>query len=218
YFVQGLRAALARRGVGVGGPNRSVTDSSVYRAQRAQPWLAQVASRPLSDLLFPILNSSQNWFAEMLLKLIGRERGPGGSWDGGIAVERAFLRDSVKVDTMAFSLADGSGLSSSNLISPRAFVQILRYVRRHPSRAGFFKALPRAGQPGSLKDRFTGTAIDGRVQAKTGSINHVNSLSGFVQQPSGRNTFIFSIVADNHAARYRDALAQIDSLVLEISR
>jgi len=217
YFAQALRAALARRGVSVGGPSKSVTDSMIYRDARSQPWIAQIASRPLSDLIYPILNSSQNWFAEMLLKVVGRERGASGSWDGGLAVERAFLRDSVKVDTTAFSLADGSGLSASNLITPRAFVQILRYVRRLPAHAAFLKALPRAGQAGSLKDRFVGTAIEGKVQAKTGSINHVNSLSGFVQQRDGK-TVIFSIVADNHAARYRDALAQIDSLVVEIAR
>jgi D-alanyl-D-alanine carboxypeptidase/D-alanyl-D-alanine-endopeptidase (penicillin-binding protein 4) len=217
FFVQALRASLARRGVAIAGPNRGTTDSMAYHDPRTNPALAQIASRPLSDLLYPILNSSQNWFAETLLKLLGRERGPGGSWDGGLAVERAFLKDSVKVDTMAFTLADGSGLSSSNLVTPRAFVQILRYVRQHPSHAAFLRALPRAGQPGSLKDRFAGTAVEGRVQAKTGSINHVNSLSGFVQQPNGR-TMIFAIVANNHAAHYRDALAQIDSVVVEVGR
>ena len=61
-------------------------------------------SRPLRDWIFPILNRSQNWFAEMVLKQLGRQFGRAGSWTEGLAVERRFLIDSVRVDSTEFSL------------------------------------------------------------------------------------------------------------------
>ena len=70
--------------------------------------LAESTSRPLKDWIFPILNTSQNWYAEMLLKQLGKQfEGKAGS--GGIAAERRFLHDSVGVDTTLFALSDGSG-------------------------------------------------------------------------------------------------------------
>lgn len=217
YFATALRTVLARRGMSVAGPTLSTTDSTRYREAREAPALATVASRPLSDILFPILNSSQNWFAEMLLKILGREKAGEGSWDAGIRVERQFLMDSVKVDSTAFHLHDGSGLTTHNLISPRALAQILAFTWRHPNRARFIRALPRAGAPGSLKDRFRGSPLDGRVLGKTGSIQHVNSLSGYVERPRG-GPLVFSIVLNHHTARYADALKQIDSLVVEMAK
>lgn len=217
YFATALRTVLARRGVGVSGPTLSTTDSTRYREARGAPALATVTSRPLSDMVFPILNSSQNWFAEMLLKTLGREKAGEGSWEAGIRVERQFLIDSVKVDSTAFHLHDGSGLTTHNLISPRVLAQILAFTWRHPNRAGFIRALPRAGAAGSLKDRFRLTPLQGHVLAKTGSIQHVNSLSGYVERSKG-GPLVFSIVLNHHTARYADALKQIDSLVVAMAR
>src|SRR6185503_18044319 len=125
YFAHALRASLARKGISVGGPTLSTTDSLRYHEAREAPALVSLQSRPLSDYLFPILNSSQNWFAEMLLKQLGRERGAGGSWTEGLKVERRFLVDSMGVDSTAFAVVDASGLAKNNLVSPRAFAQVL---------------------------------------------------------------------------------------------
>src|SRR5437762_271456 len=173
--------------------------------------------RPLADIIFPILNSSQYWFAEMLLKILGRERKGEGSWKAGLDVERRFLIDSVGIDSTAFALEDGSGLAAGNLVTPHAFTQLLAYMHRHPKRAPFLAALPHSGQPGSLLKRFAGTAVEGRVIAKTGSIDRVNSLSGFIERPNGR-TITFSIQANTHAVPYQQMLAQIDSVVVEIGK
>ena len=173
--------------------------------------------RPLPDIIFPILNTSQNWFAEMLLKILGREFQGDGSWEAGLDVERRFLIDSAKIDSTAFALEDASGLAAGNLVTPRAFAQLLAYVRRHPKSAPFLAALPRSTQPGSLLKRFTGTELEGRVLAKTGSIDRVNSLSGYLERPDGR-TITFSVQANGHAVPYQQMLARIDSLVVEIGK
>src|SRR6185295_3138873 len=98
------------------------------------------------------------------------ERGAAGSWAEGLRIERRFLIDGVGVDSAAFATTDGSGLATGNLITPRALTQLLRAARRGAGAAAFLRALPRSGQPGSLRRRFTGTPLEGRVVAKTGSI------------------------------------------------
>jgi len=217
YAAAALRAALARRGVSVAGPTGATADSTAYQAARAGPPLVRLASRNRDDLIFPILNTSQNWFAEMLVKTLGRRFGAAGSWEEGLAVERRFLIDSAGIDSTAFSLSDGSGLSANNLVSPNAFARLLRYMWSHPQRGGFVRALPRSGQLGSLRTRFVGTPLEGRVLAKTGSIRHVNSLSGYIERERG-GPLVFSVIANNHTVPGREMLAQIDSIVVQMGR
>src|SRR5439155_24738499 len=71
----------------------------------------------------------------------------------------------------------------------------------------------------SLLKRFVGTSLDGRVIAKTGSIDRVNSLSGYIEPTNSRGrTITFSVQANGHAVPYSQMLAQIDSVVVEIGR
>src|SRR3989441_2317084 len=217
YAARALEAALQRRGIAVQGGTASTTDSLTYAAGRAQPPLAEYLGRPLDDIIFPILNTSQNWFAEMLLKILGREFRGEGSWNAGLDVERRFLSDSVGIDSTAFALEDGSGLAAGNLITPRAFVRLLAYMRHHPKAAPFLAALPKSRQPRSPPRRLLGTPVESPVNAKTGSIDRVNSLTGYLDRPNGR-TYVFSIVANAHAVSYRSMLAQIDSVVVEIGK
>jgi D-alanyl-D-alanine carboxypeptidase/D-alanyl-D-alanine-endopeptidase (penicillin-binding protein 4) len=217
FTARAFRQVLAQWGIAVTGTTRSTTDSMAYRQARATPALAEITSRPLREWVFPILNRSQNWFAEMLLKQLGRQFGRAGSWDEGLAVERRFLIDSVKVDSTEFHLVDGSGLSSGNLISPAAFTRILRYIRTRPRAQTFLAGLPRSGAVGSLRNRFVGTRLQGRVQAKDGSIGGVNSLSGFIERPDGK-VWTFSIQANHHAQPGRQVIMRIDSVVVEMGR
>ncbi|HWZ28685.1 MAG TPA: D-alanyl-D-alanine carboxypeptidase/D-alanyl-D-alanine-endopeptidase [Gemmatimonadales bacterium] len=217
FAARALETALERRGISVLGGAISTTDSLAYRSARTAPALVEYLGRPLPDIIFPILNTSQNWFAEMLLKILGREFRGAGSWEAGLDVERRFLIDSVGVDSTAFSLEDGSGLSAGNLVTPHTFVQLLAYMHRHPRRAPFLAALPHAARPGSLLRRFVGTPLDSLVVAKTGSIDRVNSLSGYIERPGGK-TWTFSIQANTHTVPDRQMLAQIDSVVVEIGK
>jgi D-alanyl-D-alanine carboxypeptidase/D-alanyl-D-alanine-endopeptidase (penicillin-binding protein 4) len=153
----------------------------------------------------------------MLLKQLGKQFGKAGSWPEGLAVERRFLIDSVRIDSTQFSLSDGSGLSSSNLVSPLAFTQLLRFMRHHPRYAGFAAGLPVAGFGGSLRNRFLGTPLAGRVRAKTGSIARVQSLTGYIEVGGGK-ALTFSVQANHHAEDGRTMLAAIDSIVVELGR
>src|SRR6266702_5507634 len=100
YAARALAASLMKKGVAVEGGTASTIDSVTYRSVRGccAP-LAEYHGRPLPDIIFPILNSSQNWFAELLLKILGRELKGEGSWKAGLDVERGFLTDAVKIDS-----------------------------------------------------------------------------------------------------------------------
>ncbi len=217
YSARALRAALADAGISVQGATRSTTDSTELAASRREPPLAEVTSRPLREWIFPVLNSSQNWFAEMLLKQLGRRFGRSGSWSEGLAVERRVLIDSARVDSTQFALADGSGLAATNLISPLALTRLLQYARRHPRFGTLAAALPRSGSRGSLKMRFVGTPAEGRVVAKSGSIARVNALSGYLELEDGR-AITFAVMANHHMLPNRAIVAQIDSVVVDLAR
>ncbi len=217
FAAEALRQELADSGIAVLGGVASTTDSTRYAHVRSGAAMAEVESRPLKDWIFPILNTSQNWFAEMTLKQLGRQFGGAGSWKEGISVERRFLIDSVGIDSTRFSLSDGSGLSSTNLVTPLAFTSLLRFIRGHPHWPTFSAGLPLAGQRGSLRFRFAETPLAGHVRAKTGSISQVNTLSGFIERADGKFR-VFSVQANHHTQRGRDMIAAIDSLVVEMGR
>jgi D-alanyl-D-alanine carboxypeptidase/D-alanyl-D-alanine-endopeptidase (penicillin-binding protein 4) len=217
FAALALRRELLTEGIVVLGTTRSTTDSTDFAAARSTPSLAEVSSRPLSDWVFPVLNTSQNWFAEMLVKQLGRRFGSGGSWAEGLKVERRFLIDSVGVDSTQFALVDASGLASNNLVTPQAFVQLLAWMRRHPTYEAFAAGMPQSGAPGSLRRRFVGTGLEGRVRAKTGSISRVNTLSGYVERADGR-VVVFSLQANHHTLGSSRMIPAIDSVVVELAR
>lgn len=217
YTAAVLRLLLSEAGIGVQGATRSTTDSLLYQSARLRSPLASVSSRPVSDWIVPILNTSQNWFAEMLLKQLGRRFGESGSWDEGLRVTRRFLIDSVAADSTQFSIRDGSGLSTVDLISPETFVRLLSWMRRHPAYPTFVAGMPIGGETGTLRTRFRGTPLQGRVIAKTGTLTAGNTLSGYLERPKG-GMLIFSIQANHHAIGGRAMVAAIDSALAIIAR
>ena len=173
--------------------------------------LASYQSLPLADDLKVINKVSQNLHAELMLRLLGREKGNGGTIEAGLEVVRGFLLQAgIHPDEYVFY--DGSGLSRENLVTPDAIVRLLEYINTQPWGPRFLDTLPVAGLDGSLSDRFRGTDVQGRVQAKTGSLGHVNALSGYATTLSG-DRVVFSILANNHTLPSKRALDTIDSIV-----
>jgi D-alanyl-D-alanine carboxypeptidase/D-alanyl-D-alanine-endopeptidase (penicillin-binding protein 4) len=217
FAAWAFAAMLRDAGIAVRGGVRSTTDSSAYKAARTGRPLAEIESRPFGEWIFPVLNTSQNWFAEMLLKQLGRRLGRGGSWTEGLAVERRFLIDSIGIDSTQFALVDGSGLAATNAVSPGALVGVLQFARRRPHMEPFLDALPRAGERGSLRTRLAGTPVAGRVRAKPGSIRGVNGLAGYLDLDDGRRV-TFAILVNHHTLPAAVMVTVIDSLVVDIAR
>jgi D-alanyl-D-alanine carboxypeptidase/D-alanyl-D-alanine-endopeptidase (penicillin-binding protein 4) len=178
--------------------------------------LASYQSQPLIEDVRVINKVSQNLHAEILLRLLGREKGTAGTIEGGQEVLRGFLsRAGITSDEYVFY--DGSGLSRENLVTPQAVVKLLAFVNSQAWAEPYRNTLPVAGVDGSLADRFKNTPGMGRIQAKTGSLNHVNALSGYVTTVRGRH-LAFSIICNNHhlaPKRTLDVLDQIVTLAAE---
>jgi len=209
-----FRETLERKGIAVGRAGVRVVSDSTQSPVAGATVLAEHLSDPLPRVIAPILLNSQNWFAETLLKTVGREVRGEGSWSAGIAAERDFLTRVVGVDSADVELRDGSGLSAGNLVTPRALVRLLGYVHRTPAMRVVRDNLPVSGREGSLRARFSD--LPGRVAAKTGYIGNVDSLSGFVTMADGR-TAVFSIIANKSGQPSSRMKAAIDDVVRAVA-
>ncbi len=172
-------------------------DAILDRAPRAAlpgEALAQLTPSPLAEDLKLTTKVSQNVHAELLLRRIGSARGSGSVADG-IAEVRAML-ERAGVPRLAYDLSDGSGMSTYNRIAPRGMVTFLRWVAGRPWGAAWRATLPIGGFDGTLRKRFRGTALQGRVFAKTGTLNATNALSGYIIARSGRS-LVFSAFAND---------------------
>jgi serine-type D-Ala-D-Ala carboxypeptidase/endopeptidase (penicillin-binding protein 4) len=173
--------------------------------------LASYESQPISQDLRVINKVSQNLHAELMLRLLGREKGTAGTIEGGLEVERGFLASAgIRQDEYVFF--DGSGLSRQNLVTPHAVVKLLSFAETQPWGELYESTLPVASVDGSIAERFKGSVAAGRVIAKTGSLGHVNALSGYATTLKG-DRVAFSILANNHNLTSRRALEVIDKIV-----
>ena len=173
--------------------------------------LAEHLSTPFLDDIRVTNKTSQNLHAELALRLVGKLTGSGGSFEGGAAAVRQFLLQ-AGVNPDEFVFLDGSGLSRRDLVTPEATVQLLEYAASQPWGAAFAESLPVSGVDGSLADRFLNTPAGGLVHAKTGSLSHVNALSGYGETKSGKR-FVFSIFCNNHNLPGSKVLGAMDAVV-----
>jgi len=174
YAGNVLARALADRGIHV-----ENVQSGTSPANAAVLW--SHASETLPELLADFWSPSDNLMGEELLKALGvAHSGAPGTDANGILAEQQFLR-SIGVDPATVSITDGSGLSQYDRITPRDLCAILQYDWHAPHRDMVLNALPVAGVRGTLKDSYVGTPAERNVFAKTGSISHVRTISGFVQ-------------------------------------
>src|SRR5271169_6645324 len=173
--------------------------------------LASYESQPLADDLRVINKVRQNLHAELMLRLLGKEKGTSGSIEGGLEVLRGFLTSAgIKPDQFVFY--DGSGLSRENLVSPAAVVELLQYAQLQPWGKIYEDTFPVSGVDGSLSDRMKTAPVKGVVHGKTGSLGHVNTLSGYATTAKGDHV-AFSILSNNHNLPNRKALDTIDRIV-----
>ena len=176
--------------------------------------LASYESKPLLQDIRVINKVSQNLHAEILLRLLGRERGNAGTVEGGLEVLRGFLtKAGVSSDEYVFY--DGSGLSRQNLVTPHAIVQLLRYCSTQPWGADYKATFPVAGVDGSLTERFTSPRLRNRIMAKTGALGGVKALSGYATTDAGQ-VVAFSILSNNFNLPAKRVIDAIDELVQAI--
>jgi D-alanyl-D-alanine carboxypeptidase/D-alanyl-D-alanine-endopeptidase (penicillin-binding protein 4) len=151
--------------------------------------VAEVSSPTMSQLVEATDVYSNNFFAEMLMKLIGAQFGGGGTTRDGAVVVQRFARSHGS----AVHAVDGSGLTRTNRASPLEVVRLLQAMRNTTVSNEFTDDLALAGHEGTVALRMHGTAADGRCRTKTGTLTGVSNLSGYCFAPDGK-LMIFSIL------------------------
>lgn len=197
---------------GVQTPGSGSTPAPAGNNNPAPPLvLADHVSLPLIEDIRITNKTSQNLHAELALRLVGKLGGVTPSFEGGAEAEKRFLLQAgLKEDEFVF--LDGSGLSRLDLVSPSAVVKLLSYASLQSWGPAYKETLPVGGVDGSLAERFLNTPAGGLVHAKTGTLTHVNALSGYGETRSGK-PFVFSIFCNNHDLQGKKVLAAIDAIV-----
>lgn len=227
YAAWALQQALQARGVKVGGklrvihrpvqlpgrPDRVAIPAGKTRITFIEP------PAPLAEEVATINKRSQNLHAEALLRRAGLaaatqtifptgEPVQAGSLEAGLQALQAML-GRIGVARTSYDFADGSGMSSYNRVSPRATVALLRWGANQAWGGQWRASLPVGGLDGTLRRRFAGTPLAGKVFAKTGTLNATNALSGYLVAASGRElTFAFmanDVPGDSGAGAVIDA-------------
>jgi D-alanyl-D-alanine carboxypeptidase/D-alanyl-D-alanine-endopeptidase (penicillin-binding protein 4) len=153
-----------------------------------------------------------NLHAELLLRVAAREKAAALTMEDALAFATAF-RQSIGIDPNDVQMTDGSGLSRGDLVTPQSVLQLLAYALRQPWGRDFVSTLPVAAQDGTLETRMRGTAAAGRIQAKTGLVEHVNSLSGYATTRAGAH-LIFSIFSNNTGKPGLEGANPIDAICI----
>jgi D-alanyl-D-alanine carboxypeptidase/D-alanyl-D-alanine-endopeptidase (penicillin-binding protein 4) len=161
--------------------------------------LLAVHETPLLQAITRANRDSKNIYAECLCKRMGAEAsGNSGSWKNGSEATTAFLKK-IGVDSSQFKLDDGSGLSKENRVTAGVISAVLCHNYFSPNSKMFTDSLAVAGSEGTLKNRFAGSPLRGRVLAKTGTVHGVSALSGYLYARNGKR-YVFSILFNNDTA------------------
>jgi len=218
-----FKEALIARGIKVGGEARSrdfrVVESEKFDPQKAIE-LAQTSSGTLSEIVRRTNKESNNLYAELILRTLGKERGSSapdpdprknqerGNDEAGTAVVKAWL-DHNGIPSDGLEIRDGSGLSRLDLVTPEATARMLVAIAGTSAATAFRDSLPIAGRDGTLSGRLVSSA--GRVVAKTGTLTYTHSLSGYATGPDG-DVLVFSIFC-NDATGHHNPTRVIDQIV-----
>ena len=203
-----LKRMLEEHGIKIRGVARARHD--LPKTQEDPTVLAEHVSVPLGEGIKLINKISQNLHTEMLLRTVGRQSGVWATPDDLMKVPQDFYA-SAGIAPDDVIQTDASGLSRHDLVTPRAVVTLLSFAQKQPWFGIYYGSLPVAGLDGTLEDRMKNTLAAGRIHAKTGSVEHVRTLSGFAETPSGRR-LIFSFLSNNQGGKSHEAADALTGL------
>jgi serine-type D-Ala-D-Ala carboxypeptidase/endopeptidase (penicillin-binding protein 4) len=215
-FINAFNQSLNRSGISIAN-TRLVLEQNIFNL----PEIAAIDSPTITELVNETNQKSNNIYAEVLLKSIGRTHPTHYTSNEdtstlGLALVKQRLTE-MGIDPQAYSIHDGSGLSRHNLVAPTTFVRVLSSMATTPVGQIYRDSLPLSGISGSLKNRMKGTLAQGIVRAKTGSLSGVTSLSGYIN-PSQYSPLVFSIILDRHNRPTSQMVKVIDEIVIVLAR
>ncbi|MBS2023223.1 MAG: D-alanyl-D-alanine carboxypeptidase/D-alanyl-D-alanine-endopeptidase, partial [Deltaproteobacteria bacterium] len=199
-----LKQALIERGIKVTGKvKRGVTPASATS-------ITIFESHALGEIVREMNKVSSNFQAEMILKTLGAEvKGAPGTWAKGVEAAEGILAD-LGLAKGTYTLKNGSGLNDTNRFSAHQITTLLAamWKKFHVS-AEFVASLSVAGRDGTLRQRMEGTDAAGRLRAKTGTLDKVTALSGYLQSVGGER-MVFSLLVNDWAGRSGPVVTAVD--------
>jgi D-alanyl-D-alanine carboxypeptidase/D-alanyl-D-alanine-endopeptidase (penicillin-binding protein 4) len=188
----GLKTVLEESGITVGG---TVQTGSLLQGV---PLITEHSSAPLSVILYEAGKMSNNFVTETVLKTIGAERGKGqGTWEGAFE-EASKVLAQWGVQPKTYVYRNGSGLFDADRFSPKQFTAVLRAAYLDSSiRPEFVSQLAVGGVDGTVEARYQDRATKGLIRVKTGTLDDVSTLSGYVFDQKGDHPAAFSILINN---------------------
>ena len=203
-----LQRLLEARGVKVGGAAKARHEQAEVPGDPTV--LAEHVSVPLGDSVKLVNKISQNLHTEMLLRTVARQNGTWNTPDDLMKTPAEFYA-AAGIAPGDVIQTDASGLSRHDLVTPRAIVTLLSFAQKQTWFVPYYESLPVAGVDGTLEDRMKNTPAAGRIHAKTGSVEHVRTISGFAETLSGRR-LIFSFLSNNQGGKGHEAADALTGL------
>lgn len=194
YAAFRLAELLRARGVAVTGKTRALYRLPDASAPVDTPTTLHLTPPSLADDVRIINKDSQNVYAELMLRRVGAAQ-EDASVEGGLKAVEAMLAQ-AGVPRTAWDFSDGSGMSTYNRVSPRATTQLLRWAAGQPWGSAWRQSLPVGGVDGTLARRYADTPLQGKIFAKTGTVNAATALSGYLVTAKGKTLIFSSYVAD----------------------
>lgn len=193
YLANTLRTTLIKNGISVVG---KVSAKTVDPSPEPRTFIAVYRSPKLKEIVYDTNQRSDNALAESLLRMVGFQKAGDQTLESGRRVVVAHL-NGKGFDTSDLIYMDGSGLSRAHRVTPISQALFLAGEMKESYYQDFFNSLPIAGQTGTLKKSFYGDGY-GHIFAKTGTLNKVKTLAGYVKTKSGK-TLTFSLLINNYA-------------------
>lgn len=207
YLGNLLSATLIKRKIPITG---KVVIKTVDANPEPRAIITSYKSPTLSEIIYFTNQRSDNALAEATLRMVGFQKLGDQTLESGRTVVKDHLQKK-SFDFNGFNYSDGSGLSKSNYVTPIAQVKFLASVMNDKYYKDFFDSLPIAGQSGTLKKMFFGNSY-GQIFAKTGTLNKVKCLAGYIKTRSGK-TLTFSLLVNNYAGSVDQVKAKMEQLL-----
>lgn len=212
FAAQSLRQSLATVGILSAGASSRLKGGEKKPGQllytHYSPLLSQIVMRANME--------SVNLYCEAMVKGIGWEKEQDGSTSAGLEVIRKYWEEQG-LSWDGVYLSDGSGLSGTNAVTSLFLARFLRLMARQEEAVfrPFLESLPEAGRSGSLKNTLKGTAAEGRLRAKSGTLERVRAYSGYATARDGR-LLAFSVIASNYEGKGGDMRQKLERFLLEL--
>jgi len=213
FAADQLRSALIASGIEVVGEAKTHRDATFQPDVRRMTLLRHASPR-LIDIVTRVNEESDNLYAEHLLKMIGKTKKGRGTTLAGLQVIKEFIA-AMGIDSNAFNIDDGSGLSRSNTISAGALSASLVETSKLASFKEFKQSLAVSGQSGTLKSVCNGTVAAGRIYGKSGSLKSVRCYAGYFTSLSGEE-YAFAMLANYFSGSSQAMKQKWEKLMVEM--